>query len=346
MIPLELREFLKKVNDFSDREGCMPYIVGGFIRDILLGVPCDRYDIDFVLERSAAEFSAGLCKMLEGELKTFDTFLTFKISGFKSLDVLDEIDVATARTEIYSNPGSLPVVTAATLEEDLRRRDFTINAMAVELSRFSELLELENIKQEGIEEILFDPFSGLKDLKNRKVRILHPNSFVDDPTRIFRAARYVTRIDGSFEESTKCMLESAISQNVLSTISDFRKATEIKKIFEERDFPKIFGILSEWGVLRSCEFFEAKTESDFLKSLNELPGVADNSESHVDVFEAGKRLLCYFSLRALDMFLKSGISKQRRIRLISDIELLKNSKIDAVLSKEAVVAQVCLKNLS
>src|SRR5919197_5930070 len=146
------------------------YLVGGTVRDLLLGLP-QRFDFDLAVVGDAERFAGHLAARLGGRLTTYGQFGTARVD----YDDRAHVDVATARTESYAAPAALPdVAPADSIEDDLTRRDFTINAMAVSLPDGE----------------LVDPFGGRSHLADRLVRGLPEQSFVDDPTRIFRAARY------------------------------------------------------------------------------------------------------------------------------------------------------------
>ncbi len=196
------------------------YLVGGAVRDLLLGR--GRVDIDVVVVGDAAELAAEL----GGETLSHERFGTAKVT-------LDghEMDIATARSESYPDPGVLPVVKpAARIEDDLRRRDFTINAMAIPLQG---------------EPRLIDPFGGQDDLAAGRLRILHRGSFADDPTRAIRAARYAARFGFEPEPDTAELLRKAD----LDTVSEDRREAELLRLAGEADAARGFALLQEWSLL-------------------------------------------------------------------------------------------------
>ena len=156
-------------------EGLPPtYLVGGAVRDLLRGA--DAVDLDLAVEGDARSVARTLADRLGGTAREHERFGTATV---RAPDLV--FDLATTRTETYDEPGALPRVAAATLGEDLRRRDFTVNAMAVALAG-------DDLGH------LYDPHGGAADLEAGLVRILHPGSFLDDPTRLLRAVRYETRL--------------------------------------------------------------------------------------------------------------------------------------------------------
>lgn len=203
-----------------DAAGDVPiYLVGGAVRDLLLGR--ERTDLDVVVEGDAAE----LGRRLGGEVRAHERFATATV-------VLDglELDLATARSETYPRPGALPEVRPATLTEDLARRDFTANAMAVPLVDDPELI---------------DPHGGVPDLERGVLRVLHDRSFVDDPTRALRAARYAARYGFSLEADTERLLPTAD----LDTVSRDRVEAELRKLAAEPRARRAFELLDEWGLI-------------------------------------------------------------------------------------------------
>jgi tRNA nucleotidyltransferase (CCA-adding enzyme) len=207
------------------------YLVGGAVRDLLLGR--GRADIDLVVEGDAT----ALAERLGAEVVSHERFATAKVR-------LDghELDIASARSESYPQPGALPVVEpAATLEEDLARRDFTINAMAISLNG---------------PERLIDPFEGQADLAAGRLRVLHPRSFLDDPTRAIRAARYAARFGFELEPETEALLRAAD----LTTVSADRRDAELMRLAGERRAPRGLGLLGEWGLVELREGGEELAE--------------------------------------------------------------------------------------
>jgi len=223
-----LAEALQRVHPELDavREAATEpvYLVGGAVRDLLLGL--GRADIDLVVEGDAA----ALASRLGADVVSHERFATAKVS-------LDGhvVDIASARAESYPHPGALPVVEPASgLEADLARRDFTINAMAIPLRG---------------EPGPIDPHGGRADLETGLLRVLHPGSFVDDPTRALRAARYASRFDFELERETAALLRAAD----LSTVSADRRDAELLRLAGEAEAPRAFSLLDEWGLVELRE---------------------------------------------------------------------------------------------
>ena len=199
--------------------GLEAYLVGGTVRDLLLGR--DRTDIDVALEGDPME----LARRLGGEVRAHERFATATVR----VDGL-EIDLAATRAEAYAHPGALPEVRPARLSDDLARRDFTVNAMAVPLASEPELV---------------DPRGGLRDLQRGELRILHGGSFTDDPTRALRAARYSARYGFTLEPKTASRLREAD----LGTVSDDRVEAELGKLAAEPEARRGFTLLAEWALV-------------------------------------------------------------------------------------------------
>jgi tRNA nucleotidyltransferase (CCA-adding enzyme) len=195
------------------------YLVGGAVRDLLLERP--RADVDLVVEGDAA----ALAERLGGAGVAHERFGTAKV-------VLQghEVDLASARRETYAAPGALPTVApGAGIEEDLRRRDFTVNAIAIPLDG------------KGV----VDPFGGREDLERGRLRVLHERSFLDDPTRAIRAARYAARFGFELEAETERLLRAAD----LGTVSADRRRAELERLAAEATAPRGFALLADWGLV-------------------------------------------------------------------------------------------------
>lgn len=251
MISDEHQKLFEIVLECAAQTSCEVYIVGGYVRDLLLESPLEDQDVDFILEGEIETFVRELQHRIGGEVKSYPRFLTAKIFSPQHFNEIEEIDFAHARTEIYKTPGSLPQVSASTIREDLFRRDFTINAIAITLRGFLDFL-IDDHGQHQLLEKFFDPFGGIRDLESRKIKILHEKSFVDDPTRLFRAVRYRERIEGEFEGRTGELFQEALQSGQLQNISTYRTFQELKKSFEEQEYEEIFFALADYGLLEQA----------------------------------------------------------------------------------------------
>ena len=223
-------DLLRRAAGAAAESGVELFLVGGSVRDVLSG----RHpaDLDVVAVGGGAGFASRLAGQLGGELVAHSRFGTAKLK----VDDLG-IDLAAARTETYAHPGALPDVSpAATIGEDLARRDFSINAMAVSLG--------ENSWGD-----LPDPFQGRRDLEASLIRVLQPNSFVDDATRILRAIRYSSRLRFRFEEETERLLRRDLAH--LASISGDRIRHELERIFGEPRAASMLQAAQDLGVLRA-----------------------------------------------------------------------------------------------
>lgn len=221
------RRAIEIARSVAQEKGIRPYLVGGPVRDLLLGRLA--IDIDLTLEEGGSTFARSLAKAVEGRVRSFPQFLTYKVLA----DGLPEFDIATARRERYRKPGALPTVTAGKLRDDLVRRDFSINAIALDLA----------------DETLHDPTGGVADLHSRVVRVLHDGSFADDPTRIFRAVRLACRLGFSLDENTARLMHEAIDDGALSTVSRERLWRELFLAIDEPKAPAILMELRRNGAL-------------------------------------------------------------------------------------------------
>jgi tRNA nucleotidyltransferase (CCA-adding enzyme) len=201
--------------------------VGGVVRDLLL--ERDNCDLDLVLEGDAMTLAGELADLKQGKVTTHPRFGTAKLlwDGWSA-------DFTTARSETYPRPCALPTVKPASIEDDLRRRDFTINAMAVELGP-------------GAHGRLLDPFSGRDDLERKLIRVLHDKSFTDDATRIWRALRYEQRLDFRLEPTTLELLKR--DTGYLTGLSGDRIRHELELVFKEELPEKALRRADELGAL-------------------------------------------------------------------------------------------------
>ena len=208
------------------------YLVGGTVRDILLGEP--GFDVDIAVEGDAIALARALAKALGGRVRAHEKFGTAVVVYGEA----ERIDVVTARTEFYDAPAALPTVEHATIHEDLFRRDFTINAMAVSLrgDDFGRLV---------------DPFDGRRDLEAGTIHVLHNLSFIDDPTRIFRAVRYEARYGFRMDAQTQRLARGTIEMGLVGDLSSARLRDELHDLLEERKAGRAIVRLGEVGADRA-----------------------------------------------------------------------------------------------
>ena len=218
-LPIGINKILMPFVDLAECRKYRLYIVGGFVRDMFLGL--ENFDLDLVVEGNGVEFATEISERLKVPVvphKKFGTATVFlkypaRAEGLK-------IDIATARREMYKTPAALPRVLPASIREDLFRRDFTINALAISLNR----------NDYGC---ILDHFGGLGDLRKGLIRVMHDSSFIDDPTRIFRAVRFAERYGFKIDARTMFLIKSAVKKNMLNALSGHRIREEIRLILKE-----------------------------------------------------------------------------------------------------------------
>ncbi len=228
-LPREILELLEESGTLAEEAGGRVYLVGGIVRDLIMDRP--NLDIDLVVDGDGPAYAALLAKRKNGNVVLHDRFGTSVVM----LPGKRRVDVATARTETYETGGALPKVEFGPIEADLDRRDFSINAMAVSLNKgsFGELL---------------DYFEGVEDIKKKRVRVLHHGSFIDDPTRIFRAVRFEQRFGFRMTSETEKLVNAGVEDDLLKTISGARIRNEIMAIFAEEDAAAAVQRLEGFGV--------------------------------------------------------------------------------------------------
>jgi len=241
----DIRELLRLISSVAGSMKIKAYLVGGIVRDALLNIP--NYDMDIVVEGNSIEFGEKLAARLDARLETHKKFMTAVLV----LENGRHIDIATSRVEYYRKPAELPSVESGSIKQDLARRDFTINSIALSLNRknFGEIL---------------DYFGGREDLKNRKIKVLHKMSFIEDPTRIFRAVRFEKRLGFRMDRQTEALARNAIDMEIVSKLTGVRIRDELIYILnEERPFNAVkrlygLGTLSKIGVEKiiNKEFME------------------------------------------------------------------------------------------
>lgn len=230
-LPAPLASLLRETGELADQHRVRVYAVGGFVRDLLLGVT--NLDVDLVVEGNGIAFARTLARKRHAHVTVHERFGTAVVT----LDNGVKFDVATARTERYARPAALPTVTRGSITEDLSRRDFTINTLAVSLNapRFGEVV---------------DDYGGRRDLQNKSIRVLHPLSFIEDPTRVFRAVRFEQRLGFHLDEETETLMKEAASMDLVQRLSHARRSKEMILVLSERQPRKLLTRLAEFDLLR------------------------------------------------------------------------------------------------
>jgi tRNA nucleotidyltransferase (CCA-adding enzyme) len=227
--PKDIYELLKTAGEAAQRLDCDAYMVGGSVRDLIRGE--ENLDIDLVIEGDAIAFSKELAVILDARARTHERFGTAKIIT-KTL----KLDVATARTEYYESPAALPTVETSSIKKDLYRRDFTINTLAIKL----------NPSDFGL---LVDFFGGQRDLRGKTIRALHNLSFIEDPTRAFRAVRFAERFGFKLSKHTESLIKTTLKMNLFDRLSGSRLYDEMLLMFSETEPVKAIKKLSGYGLL-------------------------------------------------------------------------------------------------
>lgn len=230
-LPAPIVGLLRLAGRVAEQKGVSAYVVGGFVRDLLLGRP--NLDVDLVIEGDGIAFARAFAEELRGKVKAHDRFGTAIVispEGYK-------VDVATARTEYYEYPTALPTVEQSSIKKDLYRRDFTINALAVRLNegRFGELIDF---------------YGGQRDLNEKTIRVLHSLSFVEDPTRVFRAVRFEQRFGFRLGKETLSLVKGAIKMELFHRLSASRLAQELVLLLSEEEPSKGLARLGDLGLLK------------------------------------------------------------------------------------------------
>ncbi len=309
-LPAELVNFMQAAGEVAAAQGQKLYLVGGVVRDLLLGRT--NLDLDLVVEGNAIALARQLItKINRGKITTHPRFNTAKLQwdGWSA-------DLATARSETYAKPGALPSVEPSSIDKDLFRRDFTINAMAIRLTpgHYGELIEL---------------YGGRDDLEHRLIRILHEKSFTDDATRIWRGLRYEQRLSFQLEPDTLKLLKRDTPR--LDTISGDRTRYELECILQEELPEKVFLRAEELGVLARLHLSlrgngwlaEKFKQARQLSSPNPPP-----AELYLPILayhltiEENERLISYLRLpKALAQILRDSISLKASLGSLADPEL-------------------------
>jgi tRNA nucleotidyltransferase (CCA-adding enzyme) len=304
LLPPEKRILLSRVADQSAALGFPCYLVGGFVRDLLLHQPVN--DLDVIVEGDAIRLGRMLVQQYGGRLTLHAPFHT---AIWHLPDSDETLDLITARSETYEFSGALPSVTPSTIEDDLRRRDFTINALAVRVdgTRFGELL---------------DPLDGQSDLQRGVIRALHPRSFVDDPTRILRAIRYEGRYGFQIEPGTLKWID-AESLDVLSSLSGERLRHELDLILAEENAAAMLLRAESLGVLRAIHPALPRFDSTRASLLGQLPSTNLNLPC--------ERVTLGYLLWLLDVSAEDLTSFSRRLDFTSELSesLLGASRLKA-----------------
>ena len=322
----ERLNLLRVVADVAAILGYPIYMVGGSVRDLMLGRPIN--DFDLTVEGDASSFAQAMMRKIGGKVLIHSKFKTARWtpteSTFERLNVPilapdnfpPFLDFVTARFERYSRPGALPRIRRSSLNDDLRRRDFTINAMAIRLdgNHFGEFVDI---------------VGGMPDLERRLIRVLHSKSFLDDPTRMFRAVRYAGRYEFQLEAGTLKLFNDE-AKSVLAGLSGERLRHEFDLLFDEASPLLMFEKLKELGLLSVVH--PALPDADFerlTKTVNE-PADGFGEFAVPDILSFKQTIGWVLYLMDLDEKPIKEIAK----RLAFPVLLTKASRAASVLHKE------------
>lgn len=294
-LSLNQRSVLEKVRDTARHHGMTVFLAGGAVRDLTTGFPVR--DLDFTVQGNALKLQKSLEKAgaeLWGEHEPSRTLL-FSYKGVR-------FEVSSARREDFPKPGK-PVYHWAAILEDLRRRDFTANAMAVSLN-------------EGSYGLLLDPLNGIADLESRTLRLVSPYGFIEDPSRLLRAIRLQTRTGWEMDERTKTRYQNAKEEDVIGSISSYLKGYELEEIIHEEDALKVLKALETEGWMKQVfpAWTSAKADTRGLEALHTtlldllIQGIhPDLSAAHMELLTAKLAPKDLSSLKRL--FPQSGFIK-------------------------------------
>jgi len=241
LLPAEVTDALHALGSLAEERGLRAHVVGGFVRDMLVGRR--NLDLDVVVEGDAIEFAEMAAERLGARVKVHRRFGTAVLVFSRTLHA----DITSARTEYYTRPGALPTVERSSLRQDLFRRDFTVNAMAACINDacFGQIA---------------DPFFGLRDLERSTLRVLHSLSFIEDPTRVLRAARFEQRYGFAMDGQSEGLARRAVEMNVLDEVSGARIREEMLDIIDEESPGAVFERMRDLGVLGLVLYEDARME--------------------------------------------------------------------------------------
>ncbi len=250
VFPNKVKKILKNISVVAKALKYNTYLVGGIVRDALLKIP--NFDIDIVVEGDGIKFGRELSRRFECKLECHQKFGTAVLV----LSSGQHIDIASARVEYYESPAALPTVERGNIKQDLSRRDFTINTMAVSLNKknFGEILDF---------------FGGREDLKNKAIKVLHKMSFIDDPTRIFRAVRFEKRLGFKMDSHTEKMARTTINMNIVSRLNGVRIRDELIYILNEENPQEAIKRLDGLGALKKIGI-KVKADAEFIEQLKKI----------------------------------------------------------------------------
>ncbi len=322
LIPDTLVDFLRIVGWYAERMEIEAYLVGGSVRDWLIGIPA--FDIDLMVVGDAPRFTSSLYAEWE-ELfpgvsrplppKIFPKFGTVKISLVTEIAPgVSQFDFASSREEQYAAPGAEPTVTlGASFEKDMLRRDFTANALALEIGpvRFLQVR---------------DAVDGVRDLQNNELRLIHDRSLQDDPARIIRGLRFVARRGFVFEKETERLMKEAVIGRYLQRLPQFRLFDELRKALVEAEVCRTISEFYRWGIVSQLlPEAELLSEQQVVGELSKLS--AANLCAPEFKWVAALFVLIRDKTKFIELLKRSKLSRVNTASAISAFELLSNAQI-------------------
>lgn len=329
----EYKEIIEAMRRVAGTHKVKSYIVGGIVRDALLGLP--SYDLDFTIEGDAIATAHAFAKALGVHITVHDQFLTAKVGPVIVAGKKQYIDIVTARSERYGFPGKLPQVTPGTIKDDLLRRDFTINALAIPVEALADTT-LQNLPSK-----VLDVTGGLADLDSKLVRILHPGSFFDDPTRMYRACRYAGRMGMQFEAATAGLLAEASASGCINSVSHFRRFAELEKFCEEADSAAVFKLAFQYGLIHQLGWY-SKVDDDKVR-----PAISYAASVNAELrYAVVLRVLAYFALPADRAVRLQGLQKGKVFvkEILFDIEAVQSGRSVSKISDAGVMFALAIGN--
>lgn len=329
--PENIQGILHDIGKIGDQLKYPVFMVGGIVRDLFLGIK--NYDLDIAVEGNGINYARELCSELKGRMKSYKKFNTAIIilpDGLK-------IDIATARREFYEYPAALPKVELSSMKKDLYRRDFTINAMAIQLNK----------KHFGK---LIDFFGGKKDLQSGSIRVLYNLSFIEDPARIIRAIRFEQRFGFKINKSTEYFLRKAIDDKFLAKLRRKRIAEELILVLKESEPEKAMVRMMELGVI---EYLLPGVVIDE-KMVNKFQRVRDCYKDWLYHFKGEKinlwliYLICLIEdleMRKIQRFYKKLMLKNAYTCIINDILINYDLNVNFIAQKDRLSPSKIYVNL-
>lgn len=337
-LPDSIRKVIKVAKNFALQKGNKLYIVGGVVRDYYLSEKST--DIDIVVEGNGMELAGLVAERLKYAIIEHHKFLTATIKISQNY----EIDFSTARKEVYKKPGALPDIIPSSIYEDLNRRDFTINAIAISLNKNNYLK-------------VIDPFNGLQDIQNKVIRVLHDKSFIDDPTRAFRAIRYMTRFGFKIDENTERLIHEAGKKNVFNEVTSSRIFNEMKLLLSEESPGLCLKNLERYNLLKF--FLDIKIDKNLLNKFSKIVKISREfgmieqwrlclielfgrfSGDKIEKYPLDRRLIN--SLSQLDKFRKSLGLLSKKMKNSQLFNILKNFSDELIIYGIAVTNSSLIK---